>query len=946
MKILYVDGASVDDESIRCGMPGCDVYVAGGVSDGIQCLTACGDYEIVVSDLLLPDGSGLDLLGWVRDRGLPLAFVMLVDADDQGAAIAVLKSGADDYLVKDGDYLERLPQTLKATMARVRADLANRSQPIRVLYAAGESVDVGSIYRHLSRVAPNLRIDCVASAAEVLVRLPAGADIACSYDVVLLDHLLPDMHALDVTKVLREVRDLDIPIVVVTDQSSGEVVAQALRLGAADCLVKHDSYLYELPLVLGKVFRESELVRERAALRATSERLREVFSSSPSVSYVLEWREGYWTVSWVSDNLQRLTGYSVADALQPGWWNTCLHPDDVARSAIDGDELEANGRLVHEYRFFHRDGSMLWVRDELRLSSDSKGKPLRIIGVWSDITEQRAATEMLRLSAAVIDSTHDGVAITDLEGKIVSVNSAFSKITGYAREEVIGKNPRVLKSGRHRRDFYQAMWASLISSGYWQGEIWNRRRSGEIYPEWMRLNAVRNEFGELTHYVGVFTDISKLKQTEARLDYLAHHDPLTDLPNRLLVLARLQHALDAAQRRACRVAVLFLDLDRFKMVNDSLGHSAGDELLHAVAKRFRYRLREEDTLARLGGDEFMVLLEQTQSPGDAAVVAQGLIDALTDPFRLSSGHEIFIHASIGISLYPDDGADFMELVRNADAAMYRAKAQGNTYGFYTEDLTRYASRRLELETRLRRALAQNEFVLYYQPVLSVSDGRLLGAEALVRWIPADGEVVSPADFIPITEETGLIVPIGEWVLHEACRQARQWLDAGYAFETMAVNLSVVQLLRQDIHDLLRRALEETGLPAQRLELEITESKLMEQGEKTASMFDELKRLGVRLAIDDFGTGYSSLAYLKRFAIDKLKIDRSFIKDLADDCNDFAIASAIVAMAHALDIDVQAEGVESAAQLELLSTLGCGTYQGYLCSPPIPAEKFEACFLRR
>ncbi|QDF98771.1 two-component system response regulator [Azoarcus sp. DD4] len=949
-RALYVEDNPADADLLRRSlarsMPSMALEVAGSIAEGIGKLAGASAVDVVLADLALPDGSGMDLLNWVRERKLPFAFIVLTGSGDQGAAVAALKAGADDYLVKDGDYLERLPHTIVAAVERGRAELASRSRPIRVLYAEHHHFDIDLTLRHLAHVAPHLKLETVGSAEAVLQRLPSGPECASDVDVLLVDYLLPGLNALDLTKILRQQRRLDIPIVMVTGQGSEETAAQALRLGVSDYLVKHDSYLHELPVVLDKAFRQVELVRERMALRTMTERLQEVLECSPSVNYTLELQDGEWRPTWVSHNIESLTGYSVAEALAPGWWQRTVHVDDRERTLEGMAVLIRDDRYVHEYRVCRADGVVRWVRDELRVLREPDGQLRRVAGVWIDITEQRAATELLRLNAAVIESTHDGVVLTDLDGLIVSVNRAFTEVTGYERDEVIGRNPRFMQSGRHDRGFYHAMWAALVKTGYWQGELWNRRKNGELFPEWLTLNAVRNEAGQVTHYVGVFTDISKLKQTEDRLNYLAHHDPLTDLPNRLLVLSRLEHALEGAQRRGLRVAVMFLDLDRFKTVNDSLGHAAGDELLRAVAGRLRGALREEDTLGRLGGDEFMVLLEHVEAPADAAVVARHLVDALGAPFVLSSGHEVFIRASIGISLYPDDSGDFLELVRNADAAMYRAKAQGrNTYGFYTEDLIRSATERLALETRLRRALTHDEFVVYYQPVLAVADGRLLGAEALVRWQPIGEPVISPAAFIPLAEETGLIVPLGEWVLRESCRQVRSWLDAGHAFGRVAVNLSAEQLRRQDVGGMLEDALAATGLRPAHLELEITESSLMEEGENAVVLLGKLKQLGVALAIDDFGTGYSSLAYLKRFAIDKLKIDRSFVQDLADDNNDLAIASAIVAMARALDISVQAEGVETPAQLGLLQGLACGSYQGYLCSPPLPAEEFEARFLK-
>ncbi len=827
MKVLYVEDNPADADLLRRAfnrvLPEAELRVAGTLGEGRACLEGVGEVDVVLCDLCLPDGSGMDLLNRVRELKLPAAFVVLTGSGDQSAAVAALKAGADDYLVKDGDYLARLPRALETALTRARQEHAHRSRPLRVLYAEHHPFDIDLTLRHLAHSAPHLRVEVVGSAAEALTRLPAAVGEACDWDVLLVDYMLPDMNALDLAKAVRQQRGLDIPIVMVTGQGSEDTAAQALRLGVSDYLVKHSNYLHELPVVLASAHRQVELVRERAALRA--------------------------------------------------------------------------------------------------------------------------AVEELRLHAAVIDSTHDGVMITDLGGAIVSVNRAFTELTGYDAAQVIGRNPRLLKSGRHDRAFYQAMWAALQECGYWQGEVWNRRRDGELYPQWLTLNGVRDAGGAVTHYVGVFTDISKLRKTEERLTHLTHHDPLTDLPNRLLVMSRLEHAIERAQRRGGRLAVMMLDLDRFKNVNDSLGHQVGDALLRGVADRLRARLREEDTLGRLGGDEFMVLIEDLDTPEHAAQVADGIIGALAAAFALDNGQEVFMRASVGISLYPEDGTDYMALVRNADAAMYRAKAKGrNTYGFYTEDLTRSASARLELETRLRRALDNGEFVVHYQPVLRVADGALLGAEALVRWQPPGEEMVPPGAFIPIAEETGLIVPLGEWVLREACAQLRDWLAAGYRPGVMAVNLSVEQIRRQDVVCTLRSVLADTGLDAAQVELEITESSLMEQGGQATELLRDLKAAGVRLAIDDFGTGYSSLSYLKRFAIDKLKIDRSFIQDIADDRNDLAIAAAVVAMARALEIAVQAEGVEQPAQLELLRELGCGSYQGFLCSRPLPAAAFAARFL--
>ncbi|MEY8878034.1 MAG: EAL domain-containing protein [Leptothrix sp. (in: b-proteobacteria)] len=546
----------------------------------------------------------------------------------------------------------------------------------------------------------------------------------------------------------------------------------------------------------------------------------------------------------------------------------------------------------------------------------------------------------MRLHAAALESTQDGVMVTDLQARIVSVNRAFTEITGYSEAEAIGRTPHLLHSGRHERGYFGAMWEGLRRNGRWQGEVWNRRKNGDLYTQWMSLSTVPGDNAEPGHYVAVFTDITPQKLAEQQLHRLVHIDPLTQLPNRLMVLERLGHAIAAAQRGGHRVGVLFIDLDHFKTVNDSLGHAAGDALLAAVAKRLSGRTRRDDTLGRLGGDEFILILERLNDAFEAAQVAQELIDLLDTPFTLAE-QEVYVQASVGISLYPDDALEAGELVRNADAAMYQAKRAGRgSHRPYTHSLTQAAQSRLALDTRLRRALEQQEFALVYQPVYRIADQQLIGLEALVRLNQPGLPPVGPAEFIPLLEETGQILALGTWVLNEACRQACAWLDEGLDFGRIAVNLSPVEVARGRTDERVRSALERSGLPPERLELEITESGLMEQGERAEAFLHELRALGVGLAIDDFGTGHSSLAYLKRFPVSKLKIDRSFIRDLPGDSSDAQLVQTMVAMGRNLGITVLAEGVETEAQLDFLRGLGCEAAQGYFFSEPLPAQRLQ------
>lgn len=554
-----------------------------------------------------------------------------------------------------------------------------------------------------------------------------------------------------------------------------------------------------------------------------------------------------------------------------------------------------------------------------------------------DLTQER-----VRLHAAALESTHDGMMVLDRNRVLVSINSAFTSLTGYAEDEVIDRTPNFLIPDQPN-EIIDEISEHLTSHGAWQGEVWFRRKSGELFMVKMSLSAVHSAQGRPAHFVGMFTDITPLKETEERLARMAHFDPLTDLPNRVLIHERLSHALNLAQRHHTLVGVVFIDLDNFKTVNDGLGHAAGDSLLKQVAHRLSERVRQEDTLGRLSGDEFILVLEHLRHPQQAGQVASAILESLSQPFTLEGGQQVYVRASIGVSLYPQDGQDASELIRNADAAMYESKRRGrNNFNFYTEAFTAVATSRLQMETRLRRAVEHDEFVLHYQPMVNLATGQIVALEALVRLkTPGGGEpplpFIGPAEFIPVMEETGMIVALGEWVLHEACRQGKAWLDAGLNFGRIAVNLSPSEVRRGGVVERLSRILHETGLPPEHLEIEITESGLMESGTSAEQLLLMLYELGVSLSIDDFGTGYSSLAYLKRFPVHQLKIDRSFIQDTPHNLSDCQLVSTMISMAHGLHMAVVAEGVEEEDQAAFLANLGCDIVQGYLYSRPVSAD---------
>ncbi len=545
----------------------------------------------------------------------------------------------------------------------------------------------------------------------------------------------------------------------------------------------------------------------------------------------------------------------------------------------------------------------------------------------------------------IFEQSQEAVLITDAANRIVAVNTAFTRLTGYGAEEVIGENPGILASGRNSPEFYAEMWQTLQRCGGWQGEIWDKRRDGSMYPKWLSISAIHNDAGVITHYVANFTDITANKEATARLTHLAYHDPLTGLPNRLAFDTQLSQAIADCDRRGKQLALMLIDLDNFKNINDSLGHHVGDELLQKVAVRLRQTLRSSDLVARLGGDEFVVLLPTLDDPLIAARVAAVLQANLADSYQVAE-HILYATPSIGIGLYPDDGPDPNTLLRNADTAMYYAKKAGrNNHQFYAPKMNASASERLHLENTLRHAVASmvpgiSEFELHFQPQIDTGSGQVTAVEALLRWNSPKLGSVSPARFIPVAEESGLMQPLGDWVIWEACQHARAFRDAGLKLR-MSINVSAQQLRHENLLLQIQGAMTCYDLAPGELEIEITESAVMHNPDKTLALLHQIAATGITLAIDDFGTGYSSLAYLKHMPIRRLKLDRSFVKDLETNHSDAAICSATIALGHKLGLELVAEGIETPGQQAYLEQQECDLLQGFLFSKPLPAAQLIA-----
>ena len=683
-------------------------------------------------------------------------------------------------------------------------------------------------------------------------------------------------------------------------------------------------------------------VKERTGeLEEASNKLQLVMNSLPEHIF---WKDRNSVYMGCNDSFAQITGFGTPENIVG---KTDLDMPWTREEALSFREHDSRIMQTDTPQYgivepYHQAGGALrWVLTNKVPLRDSSGMVTGILGTIQDISERKEAEERLKIAATVFESAMEGVMVTGADRSIQYVNPSFTRITGFSAEEAIGNTPKILRSGRHSKAFYEAMWKELVENGKWQGEIWNRRKDGQPYLVRQNITARRDAEGVTTQYVSVFHDITLLKQSEEEIKYQAYHDLLTGLPNRSLFNDRLKQSIARASRDRHRLAVLFIDIDNFKRVNDNFGHFVGDLLIQGVGMRLTACVRETDSVSRYAGDEFAIIMENVKDDQSVSSVATKINEALAEPY-VFQGKNIESTVSIGVAIYPADGNTGEELIKNADLAMYHVKDQTkNSFSFFTQVMNEQATRRYDLESRMREALVNDEFVVYYQPKVSMATGKITSMEALVRWNPPDGSMIFPDEFIPLAESTGLIVPIGERVLLGACEQLKTWHDKGYTALKVSVNISPRQLETPNFLSVVKTTLAVADINPSSLLLEVTETGLMRDLDLALATLDELKKLGVKISMDDFGTGYSSLSHLRQFPIEELKIDKQFIKNISSNSDDTAIVTAIISMARSLNLRVVAEGVETEVQRQFLRDAGCDETQGYMYSRPIPAEEMEA-----
>ncbi|MBF0152787.1 MAG: EAL domain-containing protein [Magnetococcales bacterium] len=906
-------------------------------------------WDLIISDYHIPGFSAQGAMQVWQEHGSAQPLIVVSGALRDEDATALLRAGAHDFIRKD--YMLRLGPAVRRALREARESQRRRQAEI-ALRSSEEK------FRSLTQSIQDAIL--AANTEGRIVAWNTGAADMFGYawpeiqDHPLSELIPPRYHDQFATWFQRAGRE-DVPSLPRHPlgffglRRTGEEFPLEVSLGY--WLAEDGNRFYSV--VLRDI---TQRRRTEAALRES----RDCLAHAQQVAQLGSWSWNLLTGQWhCSEQLLRIVGGAAKDPCNFETFLERIHPEDRehVRQGVTS-AIRENRRFEMEHRIVQPGGGIRVVHAVGDVRRDDVGRPVVMLTAVHDITERRHTEEQLRIvtrvfgnamaevanqlhiTAKVFETAIEAMVVTDPEDVIQSVNPAFATITGYTPEEAIGRRPDILRSDHHGPGFYEEIRRTLAEKGSWEGEIWNRRKNGEAFPKRLSITAILDRHGRVSHYVRVFSDLTDIKRSQEELRYRAQHDALTDLPNRTLFTDRLQLALLQANQANKKVVLVKLDLDMFKNVNESLGYPCGDWLLQEVAKRLQSDLRSVDTLSRLGSDEFGIILHDMEESQETLAMVRKLVDTLSIRPFLYGDHELFVTASLGIALYPTDAADATTLIQNAGMALNRAKKGGRAhYQFYTTTMGEEASRRLQLETHLHRALEKNEFVLHYQPKLDLRSGVIVGAESLVRWSRPETGLAAPGTFIPLAEETGIIVPLGDWILESACRAGRIWLDRGYPLMRVAVNLSARQFWHPDLISKVRRTLEKTNLPATLLELEITESMMMGHVTQAIEAMRTLVDMGIHISVDDFGTGYSSLSYLRKFPIHTLKIDQSFVQEIAKNSGNATIVSAIISMSKKLNLRVVAEGVETAEQELFLREQGCDEIQGYLFSEPVSEDLF-------
>ena len=939
-KILLVDDSKTYQSMFRAMLDpdDCELIVASDGSEALD-LIARSYIDFICSSFYLRDMDAIDLCQRVRQltKFASKPFVLLTSVDGPDALKAALPAGVTDIFHKNDvvqllSFIKRFPSMHTRISGRLLyvEDSASQRQFLRaVLEQRGLTVDA---FTSIEEAWPHF--------------------LAQDYDLVLTDVVVDgSMSGLGFVNLIRRQTGSkgDTPILALTAFDDKTRRIQLFNLGVTDYLIKpvsQEELFVRLRsmLAMRKIHLENDVRRDQrhiADLSLSEGRFHALFtnlSAGMALHELVRSADGRavdYRILAVNPAYTVHVGLSaeaVTNKLASEIYGAVSAPFlDHYSSVVDtGNPVEFETYYEPLGRYFH---VRVYATHEQCFAT-----------IFEDITERRQSDESTRIMATVFSNSNEAIVIADEENRILTVNAAFTRLTGYDAEDVVGHDPRILSAGNTAQETYREMWRDLREHGGWQGELWDRRKNGEIFPKWLSISVVRDASGNILNYIGSFVDITERKASEEKVRHLAHHDALTGLPNRFSLQERLAQALSFARRNRKSLALMLIDLDNFKIINDSLGHQMGDKLLVQVAQRLQQAVRASDIVARLGGDEFVVVLPDMDAAADAVHVAEKILASVAQPYP-TEGHELRTSPSIGICLYPEDANECDDLMKKADVAMYHAKAQGRrNYQFFTAEMQLVALQRIAIENELRIALNEQQFELHYQPQLDLRSGQISGVEALVRWHHPIKGMVPPADFIPIAEESGLIIPLGDWVLREACSQLVAWQSRGIKGVRMSVNLSAHQFIDPHLPQRIMQILAESGLSAQYLDLEVTESMSMRTPGETASMMDALTLHGMSLSIDDFGTGYSSLAYLKLFPISTLKIDRSFVSDIETDPSDAQICDVTVLLAHKLNLETVAEGVETEGQLKYLLSIGCEKIQGYLISRPLPAAAAEAFIL--